>query len=205
MNLLKLGVNPTMSPYLQRKTELNNQVAIMCFWIGFIYVWFLYVHYPPLAIYPALLFVISAFVLLLNHLRYVHLARFINSFQMITLATLFHASIIQQGQDLLVPFFCTQLAMTLIPWVLYDWKEKSTMLVSLVICYGLITSQQLLNNAIEVPVDVTFFKESYLTPMTYVCAAFIQIACVLWLKSNKLEPETIDRELAATGVESVLN
>ncbi|MGB3589377.1 MAG: hypothetical protein WBA23_22720 [Tunicatimonas sp.] len=205
MKLSKLGVNPTMSPYLQRKTELNNQMAIMCFWIGFIYVFFIYAHYPAIAIYPTLLFVISAFVLLLNHLRYVHLARFINSFQMITLATLFHASIIQQGQDLLVPFFCTQLAMTLIPWVLYDWKEKSVMLVSLAICYGLVASQQLLNGAIEVPVDVTYFQESYLTPMTYVCAALIQIACVLWLKYGKLRTAAVETESFDAVSEPVLN
>lgn len=205
MNLLKLGVNPTMSPYLQRKTVLNNQMAIMCFWIGFIYVFFLYVHYPALAIYPTLLFIISAFVLLLNHLRYVHLARFINSFQMITLATLFHASIIQQGQDLLVSFFCTQLAMTLIPWVLYDWREKGTMLVSLAICYGLVISQQLLNAAIEVPVDVTFFRESYLNPMTYGCAIFIQIACILWLKSDKPQSSAVEAEVINAEVEKVLN
>lgn len=185
MKLFQLGVHSSLSAYLQRKTRLNNQVAVMCFWIGFIYVFFVYAHYPDLAIYPALLFCISALVLALNYAGYLQLSRFINSFQMITLATMFHASILQQSELLLVPFFCTQLAMTMIPWVLYDWQEKSTMVISLIICYGLVISQQLSNRLIEVPVDVTFFRESYLTPMTYFCAALIQVACILWIKADR--------------------
>nr|WKN35494.1 hypothetical protein K4G66_24270 [Tunicatimonas sp. TK19036] len=206
MNVSQLGVHSNLSAYLQRKTRLNNQVAVMCFWIGFIYVFFVYAHYPELAIYPALLFVISALVLALNFVGYLQLARFINSFQMITLATLFHASILQQSEPLLVPFFCTQLAMTMIPWVLYDWREKSTMIISLVICYGLVASQQLLNKAIEVPVDVTFFRESYLTPMTYFCAAFIQVACILWIKAERPQKEEAsDDKVLESSQEKVLS
>jgi hypothetical protein len=185
MNLLSLGVQENMSASLQNKTRLTNQVAVMCAIIGVSYVPFLYIHYPALAVYPAVLFVISCLTLLGNHLGLVHPGRFISSFQMITLATLFHASILREGEGLLVSFFCTQLAMTLIPWLLYDLNERVPLAASLTICYGLLVSQQVLNGWLEVGADSTYFRNSYLNPMTFACAAAIQVACVVMMKSEK--------------------
>ena len=75
--------------------------------------------------------------------------------------------------------------MTLIPWVLYSYQEKSQLIASLVICYGLLACQQWLNELVVVPVDVTFFRESYLNPMTYISAAAIQITLLLLMKTKK--------------------
>ncbi|MEQ9440315.1 MAG: hypothetical protein RIG62_14775 [Cyclobacteriaceae bacterium] len=182
MKLLSLGVDASMSPYLQRKTRMTNQVAIMCAFIGFFYAFFIYAHYPPLVIYPGGLFLVSCGVLLLNYLRFVKLARFICAFEMLTHATLFHASIIQQGEPFLIPFFCSMLAMTLIPWLLYDFREKEMLVLTLVICFGLLFAQEWFNALLEVPVDVTYFRESYLTPMTYAFAVAIQVVCMIALK-----------------------
>lgn len=185
MNLLSLGVQPMQPARIQSKIRLTNQVALMCAVIGVSYVPFLYIHYPALAVYPFILFVISCLTLAGNHLGLVQAGRFISSFQMITLATLFHASILKEGEELIVSFFCTQLAMTLIPWLLYDFEEKVPMALSMLICYGLLVSQQGLNSLLEWDADATYFRNSYLNPMTYACAAAIQAACLVMWKSQK--------------------
>lgn len=197
--LITLGVKTSMSSYQQRKARSNNRIAIMCAIIGIAYIPFLYVHYPELVIYPSLLLVISLLILALNARGLHVLTRPVNSFQMITLATLFHASIIQVDEGLLVPFFCTQLAMTLIPWVIFSPKEKVGLIGTLVICYGLLISQQGLNMLLEVPVDSTFFWESYLNPMTYLCAAVIQLCCMgfifeEWKESISANSSVLDSE-----------
>lgn len=150
----------------------------MCAIIGFVYAPFIYVHYPELVVYPGLLAIVSVGILLLNSRGGHHITRPINCFQMLTLATLFHASIIQENDTFLISFFCTQLAMTLIPWILYSYQERRLLVGTLVICYGLLISQQELNSLFEVPVDVTFFRESYLNPMTYASAIIIELCCM---------------------------
>ncbi|MDN5201100.1 hypothetical protein QQ008_07000 [Fulvivirgaceae bacterium BMA10] len=187
MNLFSLGITDSLSPYMKGKIKLSNQVSLMCAFIGFFYAFFIYVHYKPLVIYPALLFVISSLLLILNRFGLIQISRFLASFQMLTLATLFHASIIQANEPFLIPFFCSQLAMTLIPWLLYGFEEKGSLIASLVICYGLLFSQEMLNKTFEVAVDVTFFKESYLNYMTYAFALGIAVLLLIMMKSDKSE------------------
>ena len=79
------------------------------------------------------------------------------------------------------------LAMTLIPWVLFGMQEKKELITSLAICYGLLLFQGVLNKQIEVPVDVTFFRESYLDIMTYAFAIAIAIVLMVMMKQDKSE------------------
>ncbi len=180
--ILSLGVDPTHTLSEQQADRNNNYIAVICAITGIVYIPFLLMTYPELIIYPSLLVVISVAILAVNFMGAHVITRPVNAVQMITLATLFHASIITQGQDLLVPFFCTQLAMTIIPWVLYSGKKTAWLLLLLGLNYGLLAAQQWLNSLLEVAVDVTYFRESYLTPMTYVWAAVIQLACLARLR-----------------------
>ena len=157
----------------------------MCAIVGFTYTPFLYIHYPELVIYPGLLSVFSVIILLLNSKGWHSITRPINCFQMITLATLFHASIIRENDPVLLSFFCTQLAMTLIPWAIYSTKELGALVGTLVACYGLLAAQPWLNSQIEVSVDVAFFRESYLNPMTYVSAVIIQLCSLGFILIEK--------------------
>jgi len=187
MNLFHLGIKDNVTPYMKGKIKLTNQVSTMCAFIGFFYSFFVYAHYPELVVYPASLFVISSILLVLTRFGFVSTARFLASFEMLVLASLFHASIIQAGDSVLVSFFCSMLAMTLIPWVLFGMQEKKELITSLAICYGLLLFQGVLNKQIEVPVDVTFFRESYLDIMTYAFAIAIAIVLMVMMKQDKSE------------------
>lgn len=169
----------------------------MCAIIGFVYAPFIYVHYPKLVVYPGLLAIVSVGILLLNSQGWHYITRPINCVQMITLATLFHASIIQENDTFLISFFCTQLAMTLIPWIIYSYQEWRLLAGTLIICYGLLISQQWLNSHIEVPVDVTFFKESYLNPMTYTSAIIIELCCIGFIMVERTLSFFVQKEKVA--------
>ncbi|RJE74888.1 MULTISPECIES: hypothetical protein [Reichenbachiella] len=187
MNFFHLGIKDDITPYMKGKVKLSNQVSIMCAFIGFFYAFFIYAHYEALVIYPAMLFVISISLLALNHFGMVQTSRFLASFQMLIMASLFHASIIQSSDSFLIPFFCSMLAMTLIPWVLYGMEEKVMLIISLTICYGLLLSQGYLNQILEIPVDVAFFRESYLNIMTYAFAIAIAVVLLIMMKLDDSE------------------
>ncbi|BDD06262.1 hypothetical protein [Aureibacter tunicatorum] len=188
-NYFLLGIKENQDAYTKAKIKVCNQVLWMCLMIGFTYSFFIYAHYKPLVIYPVLLFAISATLLFMNKMGMFQIARFFASFQMLTLATMFQASIVQANEGFLVSFFCSQLAMTLIPWLLYGFKEKGMLALTSMICYGLLFSQQALNEVMEVNVDSTFFAQSYLNPMTYIFAMAISILLIILMKTDKSEVE----------------
>ena len=185
MKLYHLGIMDDVNPYVNHKKKLTNQVAIMCAFIGFFYSFFIYAHYEVLVVYPVILFFISSGLLALNYYGFFQTARFLASFQMLVLASLFHASIIPASDALLAPFFSSMIAMTLIPFVLYSFQEKRALAVSLSICWGLLLAQGFLNRQFELSVDPTYFRVSYLGIMTYAFAAGIAILLVVMIVNDK--------------------
>ena len=185
MKIFQLGIKEDDSAYIAGKKKLTNQISALCAFIGFFYSFFLYVHYPQVVVYPISLFFVSAAMLLLNHLGLFQVARFITSFQMLIHASLFHASIIPASDFLLMPFFSSMIAMTIIPWVLYDFQEIVKLVVTSIICLGLIFSQRILNRQLELEVDPTFYSESYLNPMTYAFAVAIGLILLTMIKTDK--------------------
>lgn len=185
MKLYHLGIKDDVNPYINAKKKLTNQVSLMCAFIGFFYSFFIYAHYEVLVVYPVILFFVSSILLAFNHYGFFQTARFLASFQMLILASLFHASIIPANEFLLAPFFSSMIAMTLIPWVLYGLQEKRALALSLTICYGLLLSQGLLNRQFELAVDPTFFRESYLGIMTYAFAGGIAVLLIMMIVNDK--------------------
>jgi len=185
MKLYHLGIKDDVNPYINSKKKLTNQISLMCAFIGFFYSFFIYAHYEVLVIYPVGLFIVSSVLLLFNYYGFFQTARFFASFQMLILASLFHASIIPADEALLAPFFSSMIAMTLIPWVLYGLQEKRALALSLSICYGLILSTGMLNRQFELAVDPTFFRESYLGIMTYAFAFVIAAVLIAMIVNDK--------------------
>ncbi len=185
MKLYHLGIKDDINPYINAKKKLTNQVSLMCAFIGFFYSFFIYAHYEVLVVYPVVLFFVSSILLAFNYYGFFQTARFLASFQMLILASLFHASIIPADEVLLAPFFSSMVAMTLIPWVLYGLQEKRALALSLSICYGLLLSQGLLNRQFELAVDPTFFRESYLGIMTYAFAGAIAVLLIVMIINDK--------------------
>lgn len=185
MKLFTLGIRDDQDPYLKRKIEATNKVSLMCAFIGFVYAPILYIHYQPLVIYPGGLFVFSSLLLVTNYLGFVQLTRFLAAFEMLVFASLFHASIIPASELFLWPFFSSMIAMTLIPWLLYDFKEKPMLFFTLAICFGLLLCRDYLNAQFEVSVDPTFYRESYLNPLTYAFAASIAALLIILIKKDR--------------------
>lgn len=183
--IVSIGILKTDSPLLALQKRLTNQVSAMCAFIGFFYSFFLYVEYPEVVVYPVSLFFVSSGLFLLSHFQLFQAARFLASFEMLVHASLFHASVIPSTDFMLMPFFSSMIAMTLIPWVLYDLQEKYWLMATSMICFGLIFSQRILNKWLEIDVDPTFYRHSYLNPMTYTFAVAIGVILLLMIKTSK--------------------
>lgn len=189
-NLFNLGIKETDSFVMRSNKKITNQVSLLCASTGFFYSPFLYVHYPQIVVYPISLFFVSLGILWLSHLGAFQLSRFLTAFQMLVHASLFHASIIPVSDFMLVPFFSTMIAMTIIPWVLYAMEEKGMLVLTSLICFGLIFSQEFMNKQIELEIDPTFYRESYLNPMTYGFAVGIGVILLYLIKVNQINKET---------------
>ncbi|MGD1894982.1 MAG: hypothetical protein ACFB15_30845 [Cyclobacteriaceae bacterium] len=166
-----------MSTNLKRKVRLTNMVALLTLLIGVVYSGILYLYFPSLVIYPLGCLVGSLVVLALNFYGATTIARFICSFQMLLFTTLFHAYAIQPGEHVITSLYLSQFAMGIIPFLLYDFKEKGELIATLVICYAIILGQQGLNVLLDAPgVNADAYRESILSPLTYFFAVVISVA-----------------------------
>ncbi len=188
MNLLTLGVDSAMSTNHKRKVRLTNMVALLTLLIGVIYSGILYLYFPSLVIYPLGCLVGSLVVLALNFYGATAIARFICSFQMLLFTTLFHAYAIQPGEHVITSLYLSQFAMGIIPFLLYDFKEKGELIATLAICYAIILGQQGLNVLLDAPeVNADVYRESILSPLTYFFAVVIAVAGAALISLGKSE------------------
>lgn len=185
MKLYSLGITNDQDAYLQRKFILTNKMSLMCAVIGFVYAPFLFVHYQSLSIIPTILFVFSSLLLVLSHFGFNQISRFLVAIEMLILASIFHAAIIPATDTYLYPFFTCMTSMTIIPWVLYDFREKGMLILTVGIANGLLLINGYLNELIELPNDPTFFRESYLSFMTYACGFVILALSLIMIKGEK--------------------
>jgi len=191
--LLHAGVSDEHPHYLNDKIKISNQVALLMALVGLCYAVFSGIFYPKLIVYPAFCFVFSFGAIWLNYLGWYNIARFVLSTLLILLAYLYHGFLVQPGEELIPSMYMIEFALTVIPWVLVDFREKPLLIFSLVACYLLIFSQTWANGILDIELDSSLFRVGFLNAASYVFAVFILISCLLFMQ-NKNYISEVDNE-----------
>ena len=121
--LIKAGVHDELPDYLKDKVLISNQVALLMTLVAFCYTVFSMMFYPPLTVYPFLAIIICFIAIILNLFSLYTISRFIISTVIILLATLYHGFFVQENKPVLTSMILIQLALSVIPWVVIDFRE----------------------------------------------------------------------------------
>jgi hypothetical protein len=105
------------------------------------------------------------------------------------LAYLYHAKIVQEGEDFITSLFIIQFVLTIVPWILFDFRETVYLVVSLIICYGLLISQSWANGFFVTDLDSSIYREGFLNYASYAFAIVILISCLMFLQAKNLKSE----------------
>ncbi len=188
-SIIEIGVSSSQPKFIQDKVRLSNQVAIIFTIVGISYTIFSVVYYPTLVIYPIGCILLSLTTFMVNQLRMIYLSRFILSSLVLLLAYLYHANIVNEGEPYITSLFIIEFVLTIIPWVLFDFRETVSLIASLTICYGLLLTQDLAIEFFDSDLNSEIFRQGFLNYASYAFAVIILISCLLFLQAKYLNAE----------------
>ena len=193
--ILNAGVSDKLHHYLNDKIKISNQVALMMAGIGLFYTVFSIIFYPSLTVYPSFCIVFSFGAIILNRIGLYNISRFLLSTLVILLAYVYHAFLVQPDEKIITSMYVIEFALSVIPWVLIDFREKSLLTISLFTCYLMILSQGWANEFLHVELDSGLFRSGWLSLASYGFGVMILILCLLFMQNKNYKSEIQNEEL----------
>lgn len=193
--ILNAGVSADLPLYLRERIKMSNQVALMMAGVGLFYTVFSIIFYPSLTTYPVFCIVLSFGAIVLNLLGFYHISRFILSTLVILLAYIYHGFLVQPGESFITSMYVIGFALSVIPWVLIDYREKSLLILTLMTCYTLLFTQSWANEFLHLDLDSSLFRSGWLSYASYGFAVMILIMCLLFMQSKNYVSEVENKKL----------
>lgn len=193
--ILNAGVRDDLDQYLIDKIKISNQIALIMAGVGIFYTVFSIILYPVLTIYPSICIVLSLGAIVLNYLELYNISRFILSTLVILLAYLYHGFLVQPGEDFITSMYIIEFALSVIPWVLIDFREKSLLIISISACYALIFTQSWANEFLHIELDSSLFRSGWLSLASYGFGVMILFLCLLFMQNKNTASEIHNDEL----------
>lgn len=193
--ILNAGVSVELPQFLNDKIRISNQVALMIAGIGLFYTIFSIIFYPSLTTYPVFCIVFSFGAIVLNILGFYNISRFMLSTLVLLLAYIYHGFLVQPGESFITSMYVIGFALSVIPWVLIDYREKSLLILSLTACYTLIFTQSWANDFLHIDLDSSLFRSGWLSFASYGFAVMILILCLLFMQSKNYVSEVANEKL----------
>ncbi len=187
--ILNSGVNYAQSHYLKNKIKISNQVALLMACVGICYAIFSIIFYPTLTKYPVLCIIFSFGAIALNYIGLHIISRFLLSTLVLLLAYLYHGFLVQPGEGMISSMYVIEFSLTIVPWVLIDYREKNLLVISLAACYILICSQYWANQMLVMELDSSLFRSGFLSISSYAFGGVIAISCLLFMQNKNYSAE----------------
>lgn len=187
--IFNAGVSEELKSYLNDKIRISNQVALLMAGVGLFYTVFSIIFYPPLTIYPVFCILLSFGAIALNYFGLYNVSRFILSSLVILLAFIYHGFLVQPGENIISSMYVIEFSLTIIPWVLIDYREKSLLNVSLLVCYFLIFVQPWANDVLNMELDSNLFRSGWLSLASYGFGMIIIVSCLLFMQRKNFVSE----------------
>ncbi len=194
-NIFQAGLHDDLKPFLKAKIKISNEVAVLMAGVGTFYAVFSYILFPRLTAYPVICIIICVGAIVLNYLALYNISRFLLSTSLLLLAWLYQAFLVQPGEDVIVSMMAIELALTVIPWVLIDYREKGLLILSLFACYVLLFSQSAANEFFSLELDSSIFRTGFMDFFSYVFAVGILVSCLLFMQKRNYHHERHNDEL----------
>ena len=190
-----IGISNDFPIYINHKIKISNQVALLMAGVGVCYTVFSIFFYPQLTIYPVFCIALSLGAIVLNLLEYHLISRFILSVLVILLAYIYHGFLTQPGEYSIASMYVIEIALSVIPWVLIDFREKKLLSISLVACFVLIFSQPVANEFLQLEVDSTMFRKGWLSLASYGFGVMIIVSCLIFTQRKNYISEIKNEKL----------
>lgn len=190
--IFEAGIRPEHSDYLKRKIKLTNQLS---FFLSIYSVFFslILVTEQKLDLFyiSTITIIFYLFPLFLNRYGMRQAARFLMSITPSVAISLVHTILIKPNEEVIHGLILLQIAVILLPWILYDLREKRILVVSFLLCSVMIAFVYLFNNFMNIQVGSNnFLRGAFFEIFCTFCAiSFIALCLFILQKSNTMAEE----------------
>jgi GAF domain-containing protein/cell division protein FtsB len=188
--VISLGNSNDLPAYLQRKVQTTNIITlILLFAIALPFVAISLVYFPFLAIFPAAGALICAMVLIANAMGAIYYSRVVIAVLPILLGAAYNAYLCGPDDGPIPSVYLVELSFALIPFIIFDLKEKGFLIFSEIICIATIVSFPVTKLWVDYDGDVSVLREGWLSTLTIVLAIITELACVYGLATLNKQSE----------------
>lgn len=182
MKVLQLGIEESYPEYLKRKIFISNAVTlILCFGVAIPFIFLCMLYFRPLVFIPAFGVLITLSVLPFNYLRLHSLARSIIAILPVVLASTFQAYLSKKGAPIIPSVAMLQLSFYIIPFLVFDIREKALLFSNLAIVATILFSINTLNDALEIDLDTSVIETGWVSKVATTLSLVSSGSCILVL------------------------
>lgn len=195
--IYNLGTQEIKEDYKIPIVRISNIIALLFLMAGVIYGAISAYLAPHLINVCILLFVGSAFCLLLNYLQFVNLSRFVLNLVISLDVAIYHGYIVQEGEPLIVSIYIGQFVVAILPWIYIGLREKWLLISTLAITFLILVAQPWTNEFLNIEMDSSIFREKIFTVPTYTFSIVALLFCMFLLQNKNLIAQNDSKKLLA--------
>jgi len=180
--LQNIGVNSNFPDFVNAKIRLSNVVAL--FNILFVAIPFSIIsliHVEELVAIPVLGIVFMILVWVFNRIKFIYLARLFSALTPIVLTALFTSNLIKAGNGLPLVLFMIMMAFSILPFLVFDIREKGYLLFSIIFNFIVFVGVEYLPFVWVEKVDISFITSGFLFELNYIISIVLIYIIVFML------------------------
>ena len=190
-----LGTDGMGDDYKKGSIKLSNIIALIFILTGVIYGVISVFLAPELINVCVILFLGSGFILLLNLLKMVDFSRFMLTVIISLDVAIYHAYIVQPGEQMLVSIYIGQFVVAILPWIFIDIREKWLLISCLLFSLLVFIIQPWSNEFLNIEMDSMIFRGKLFTIPTYFFSLLTLLYCMYLLQNKSLKADNDNKEL----------
>ncbi|SDM40965.1 GAF domain-containing protein [Catalinimonas alkaloidigena] len=180
--LIQLGSRVEYDAPTQRKIQLSNAIALIIgFGIATPFVFFSYFFFPPLVHIPIVGVLVCLGIIAFNAAGAFQIGRFVVATLPLLLALIYEAYLAKAGEEPVTGIHMISLSFTLVPFIIYDLREKAPLIATTVFSLLLLSAFSTLNAWLEIDLDTEIIRTGFLGTLSSVLALLVGLAIVLTL------------------------
>lgn len=181
--------------YLNDKIRTTNLVSYGLLGVATFYAVFSQFYYPSLTYLPVVGFVFVLIGMLLGFLEQPNWYRLIISLAPTFIAITYHRGLLAAGSTPLSSLLLLQGAFSLLPFMIFDLREKRYLIISGVICFSGVVFFRATEGWLEYGLDDSLFREGNMHELTVIFAMLFIYGSVLIFSSINLKSEKESEKL----------
>jgi|GEM_PF-1633868 len=177
--LISTGIEHEMPEYLKNRVKPTNLICLLLVLIlSLPFTLISLIHFPGMTIFPAVAGGVAILVMIANRMGLIYYSRLVLPVVLLSLSSLCNAYFSTSMADSVNSIYLIELSFTLIPFLVFDFREKAFLVISTVFSVFVLIIFPETWGYFDMGYDGTVLREGPLAVLTVLLATIFQLGCI---------------------------